>query len=105
MNPAQLYEQKLRAKEEAITFIQPNTDIITPILVAEPEALMKQLETFEGLKGNRLFQMFTTREVINADPDKLKIISMFMGAAERKAFKEGKIDLLPNHFSDRKSTR
>src|SRR5699024_5707602 len=100
MNPAQLYEQKLRAKEEAITFIQPNTDIITPILVAEPEALMKQLETFERLKGNRLFQMFTTPEVINADPDKLKNISMYMSAAERKAFKEGKIDHLPNHFSD-----
>ncbi|WP_106495776.1 acetyl-CoA hydrolase/transferase family protein [Lentibacillus sp. Marseille-P4043] len=100
MNPVQLYRQKLRTKEEAITFIRPGVDIITPILAGEPYALMKQLETYAGLDGNRLFQMFTTREVLDIDPEKLKIISMFMGTTERKAFKEGKIDLLPNHFSD-----
>lgn len=100
MNPAQLYQQKLRTKEEAITYIQPGTDIITPIIAGEPYALMKQLETHKGLNGNRLFQMLSAREVLEVDPEKLKIISMFMGAEERKAFQEGKIDLLPNHFSD-----
>ncbi|MFD1362852.1 acetyl-CoA hydrolase/transferase family protein [Lentibacillus salinarum] len=100
MNPAQLYQQKHRTKEGSTAFIQPKSDIITPILAGEPNALRKQLETYDGLQGNRLFQMFTTRDVLDVDPDKLKIISMFMGVAERKAFKEGKIDLLPNHFSD-----
>lgn len=100
MNPAQLYKQKLRTKEDAVTYIQPETDIITPILAAEPGLLMKQLVLHDGLKGNRLFQMLSSHEVINPDPEKLKVISMFMGATERKAFKEGKIDLLPNNFSD-----
>src|SRR5699024_1572649 len=100
MNPTQLYRQKHRTKEDVITNIQPESDIITPILAGEPGALMKQLETYDGLEGNRLFQMFTTRDVLDVAPDKLKIISMFMGVSERKAFKEGKIDLLPNHFSD-----
>ncbi|RYG73340.1 acetyl-CoA hydrolase/transferase family protein [Lentibacillus lipolyticus] len=100
MNSAQVYERKRCTKTKAVTFIQPGTDIITPILAGEPEALMKQLETYDGLRGNRLFQMFSTREVLDVNPDKLKIVSMFMGAAERRAFQEGKIDLLPNHFSD-----
>src|SRR5699024_8165202 len=94
------YEKKRMTPEEAVALIKPGDDIITPILVAEPPALMKALENHRHLNENRLFQMFTTRDVISHDPDRLKITSMFMGASERKAFKEGKIDLLPNHFSD-----
>lgn len=62
MNPAQLYKQKLRTKEDAVTYIQPETDIITPILAAEPGLLMKQLVLHDGLKGNRLFQMLSSHE-------------------------------------------
>ncbi len=94
------YEEKLRSADEVIGLIKEEVDIVTPILNGEPHLLMKKLESYEGLRGNRLFQMFTLRDVIEVAPEKLKIISMFLGAAERKAFKEGKIDLLPNHFSD-----
>lgn len=100
MNPVQLYKKKHRTKEEAMKVIQPGADIITPLIAGEPRALMKQLEVYEGIEENRLFQMLTTYDLLEIDPEKLKIISMFMGAAERKAFKDGKIDLLPNHFSD-----
>lgn len=94
------YHKKHVTAEEAVACIKPGEDIITPILVGEPPALMKALETHSGLQENRLFQMFSTREVLDIPPDRLKIISMFMGSPERKAFQEGKIDLLPNHFSD-----
>ncbi|WP_245799331.1 acetyl-CoA hydrolase/transferase family protein [Virgibacillus siamensis] len=100
MNNIQLYQQKRTTPEEAVTHIKPGEDIITPLIAGEPYTLMKQLETYDGLNGNRLFQMLSANEVINVAPDKLKIISMFMGTTERKAFKERKIDLLPNHFSD-----
>lgn len=100
MNLAKLYEQKKRAIDETIAFISQGEDIITPLLAGEPDKLMKQLESYNDLQGNRLFQMLSANEVLDIAPDKLKIISMFMGAYERKAFKEGKIDLLPNHFSD-----
>ncbi|WP_174614794.1 acetyl-CoA hydrolase/transferase family protein [Virgibacillus ihumii] len=100
MNISKLYEEKRCTAEEAVAHIQPGEDIVTPILAAEPYTLMKQLETYDGLQGNRLFQMLSSNEVIDVAPDKLKIISMFMGGTERKAFNEGKIDLLPNHFSD-----
>ncbi|WP_217587567.1 acetyl-CoA hydrolase/transferase family protein [Lentibacillus saliphilus] len=95
-----IYEQKLRAKEEIGTYIQPGKAIITPLLAGEPYTLMKQLESMDHLEGNRLFQMFSTRHVLDVSPNKLELISMFLGPYERAAFKEGKIDLLPNHFSD-----
>ncbi|MDQ0216614.1 acyl-CoA hydrolase [Oikeobacillus pervagus] len=94
------YQDKRMSAQDAVSLIEPGDDIITPILVAEPPTLMKALETHMGLRGNRLFQMFTPREIISVPRERLQIISMFMGAYERKAFNEGKIDLLPNHFSD-----
>ena len=100
MNVQQQYEEKRCSAEEAISCIQPGDDIITPILAGEPYKLMKQLESYDKLSGNRLIQMFSTRDVIDVDREKLQIVSTFMGNSERKAFKEGKIDLLPNHFSD-----
>ncbi|MBU6079901.1 MULTISPECIES: acetyl-CoA hydrolase/transferase family protein [Allobacillus] len=100
MNYQALYNEKLQSVAEAVQHIQPGTDIISPLGCAEPDALIKQLENHDGLSDNRLFTMLTTRELIDVDPDKLKITSLFLGASERKAFNEGKIDLLPNHFSD-----
>ncbi|MBR7554938.1 acetyl-CoA hydrolase/transferase family protein [Allobacillus sp. GCM10007491] len=94
------YNEKLLTVAEAVQHIQPGTDIISPLGCAEPDALIKQLENHEGLNDNRLFTMLTTRELIDVDPDKLRITSLFLGSSERKAFNEGKIDLLPNHFSD-----
>lgn len=94
------YREKLCSAEEAIAHIKPETDILTPLLTGEPRLLKKQLESYEGLRGNRLFQMLSTQDVLDVSHEKLKIISMFLGAAEREAFKKGKIDLLPNHFSD-----
>ncbi len=100
MNITNDYRRKLCSQADVITFIKPETDLITPLLAGEPYGLMKQLETAGHLQGNRIFQMFSTRDVLEVDPEKVKLISMFMGATERKAFKEGKLDLLPNHFSD-----
>lgn len=100
MDVLQLYEEKRLSLEETIAFINQEEDIIMPLIAGEPHKLMKQLETYEGLQGNRLFQMLSAQDVLDVAPEKLKIISMFMGTAERKAFKEGEIDLLPNHFSD-----
>src|SRR5699024_5666134 len=99
MTIQQLYQEKLRTAEEAVQSIQANEDIIRPTLGGAPHTLMKALEMHDGVEGNRLYQMFLTREVVDVAPEKLKIISMFMGAYERKAFQQVKIDLLPNHFS------
>lgn len=44
--------------------------------------------------------MLSPYGVLTLPENRLKTVSMFMGASERKAFQEGKIDLLPNHFSN-----
>ncbi|MFD3449645.1 acetyl-CoA hydrolase/transferase family protein [Microbacteriaceae bacterium 4G12] len=100
MTLQRLYEQKLTTFTQAISRIEAGDDIITPILLGEPPGLLDALPLYEGLHNNRLFQMFTLRPVIDIAPERLKVITMFMGSSERKAFQAGKIDLLPNHFSD-----
>ena len=38
--------------------------------------------------------------VLNVNQERIKQISKFLGAFDRKAFNDGVTDLLPNHFSD-----
>ncbi|WLR51299.1 acetyl-CoA hydrolase/transferase C-terminal domain-containing protein [Bacillus tianshenii] len=94
------YEQKQTSAAKAVEFIEQGDDLIVPILVGEPPALLDALPHYDGLRGNRLFQMLSSRPVMQIDEERLKIISMFLGKDERRAFHAGEIDLLPNHFSD-----
>lgn len=93
-------EKKVLNALEAVSVIRPNEDIIVPIAVGEPQALVRALAEHEGLEGNRLYQMLSLHPVLKIDPKKVKIISMFLNNDERRAFNEKEIDLLPNHFSD-----
>ncbi|WZX99403.1 acetyl-CoA hydrolase/transferase C-terminal domain-containing protein [Bacillus sp. FSL W7-1360] len=96
-----LYEQKKRGTAlEALSSIEAGVDIVLPLAVGEPRVLVEALPQHEKLAGNRLFQMLSLGPVIDVDPARLKIISMFLAGDERKAFYNKKIDLLPNHFSD-----
>lgn len=101
MNVQQEYQQKKAVSAlDAISVIKPYEDIVVPLAVGEPPALVNALAEHKGLKGNRLFQMLSLRPVLQIDPEKVKIISMFLNKDERRAFHEREIDLLPNHFSD-----
>ena len=101
MKYSKLYQdKKLSSANDAVSLIRENEDIVVPLGNGSPKALYKALETYDGLKNCRLYQLLSFNEVIDVSPDKLKIISMFLSGAERKAYNEGKIDLLPNHFSD-----
>ncbi|WP_054710629.1 acetyl-CoA hydrolase/transferase family protein [Bacillus sp. JCM 19041] len=93
-------QKKAAAAIEVLRHIQERSDIVVPIAVGEPRTLVEALPTYSGLEGNRLYQMLSLGPVINIEQDRLKIVSMFLSGKERKAFREGKIDLLPNHFSD-----
>jgi acyl-CoA hydrolase len=101
MHCLELLERKrIDSAQEAVLLIKPNEDIIVPLAVGEPPALMSALPSHKTLKGNRLFQMLSLRPVIDVEPSKLKIISMFLNKDERRGFYEKELDLLPNHFSD-----
>jgi len=94
------YRDKLRTPEEAVRLIAPGDDIIVPLSAGEPPALLDALPAHDGLRGNRLFQMLSLRRAVDADPERIRLVSMFLGAGDRPGFHEGRLDLLPNHFSD-----
>ncbi|MFC0273249.1 acetyl-CoA hydrolase/transferase family protein [Metabacillus herbersteinensis] len=94
------YKEKLRTPEEAVQFIEPNTDIILPIMAGEPPALLESLPQHTKLRGNRLYRMLPAYPILNVDEDRIKQVSLFLSGQDRSGFHEGKVDLLPNHFSD-----
>lgn len=97
----QLYEQKRKNNAiEAVSIIEEQEAIIVPLAVGEPPALLDALKEAGALYENRLYQMLSLRPVLDINPEKLRIISMFLNKDERRAFYDKQIDLLPNHFSD-----
>ncbi|WP_227936811.1 acetyl-CoA hydrolase/transferase family protein [Alkalihalobacillus deserti] len=93
-------EKQVSNALEAVLWIEPNEDIVVPLAVGEPAALINALPSHQDLKGNRLFQMLSLHPVVEVAPEKVKIISMFLNKDERRAFYDKEVDLLPNHFSD-----
>ncbi|MGB8954474.1 MAG: acetyl-CoA hydrolase/transferase C-terminal domain-containing protein, partial [Tumebacillaceae bacterium] len=94
------YTEKMLTPDNAVRLIAPGDDIIVPLTAGEPPALLDALPGHEGLSGNRLFQMLSLRPALPIAPERLRIVSMFLGAGDRPGFHAGTIDLLPNHFSD-----
>ena len=100
MSYQEIYRAKCMTAEEAVRLVQPGDAIIMPINPGEPPALLEALPSNHKLQGNRLFRMLAGYPVLNVEPERIKQISKFLGAFDRKAFNDGIIDLLPNHFSD-----
>ncbi|GAX90268.1 acetyl-CoA hydrolase/transferase family protein [Effusibacillus lacus] len=100
MNFSHAYKDKLRSAEEAVSLINPGDDIIVPLTAGEPPALLDALPHHKGLRGNRLFQMLSLRPALSVEPERLQLVSLFLGVGDRPGFHEGRVDLLPNHFSD-----
>ncbi|WP_100400317.1 acetyl-CoA hydrolase/transferase family protein [Bacillus sp. FJAT-44742] len=94
------YEMKKRTAEEAVQMIQPQTGIVVPVMAGEPPALLEALPSHEGLKGNSLYRMLPSYPVLDIEEDRLKQVSLFLSGMDRPGYHEGKVDLLPNHFSD-----
>jgi acyl-CoA hydrolase len=94
------YNQKMMSAEEAVCFIKPGDAIIVPISPGEPPALLNALPSHTGLSGNRLFRMLPTFPIVDIEEERIKQVSLFLGGQDRSGYHDGKIDLLPNHFSD-----
>jgi acyl-CoA hydrolase len=93
------YDDLLRTAEEAVGLIEPGDDIVAGMTAGEPESLMRALGG-HSFSDNRLYVMLPTHELpVDVDREKLQIVSLYLGPIDRKGFAEGRIDLLPNHFS------
>ncbi|WP_134702065.1 acetyl-CoA hydrolase/transferase family protein [Ammoniphilus sp. YIM 78166] len=94
------YQAKRLTAEDAVRFIQPGDDIIVPVAPGEPPALLNALPSHSGLSGNRLFRMLTAYPILDVETERVKEVSLFLSRQDRPGFFEGRVELLPNHFSD-----
>ncbi|RSU05410.1 4-hydroxybutyrate CoA-transferase [Vagococcus penaei] len=95
-----MYRQKLTTADQAVNVIEPNDAIVFPIMPGEPPALLDGIRAMTTLKGNKLYRMLPSFPIVGKDESELKEISIFLSGMDRKAMNDGKVDLLPNHFSD-----
>ena len=100
MDILNMYQTKLSTAEEAVRFVQPGEAIVFPINPGEPPALLEALPSNDKLHGNTIYRMIPGYPVLKMEPEKIKQISVFLGGQDRRAYSEGIVDLLPNHFSE-----
>lgn len=99
-NFQELYKSKLTTVEEVIKFVKPGDGIVYPIQPGEPRAIHEALRNSDHLKGNRVYRMLPSFPLFEKTREEIHQISLFLSGIDRKAFKEGLVDLLPNNFSD-----
>lgn len=84
--------------------IAPGADIIVPIANGEPVALLDAIEAHaDQLEGVRVHQMHALHDrpyLHGAYGDRMRHVAYFLSHITRPCFKEGTIDLVPNHFSE-----
>lgn len=100
MSSKTLYQSKITTAEEAVRIVEPGEVIVFPINPGEPPALLAALPSNKKLHGNSLYRMLPGYPLLEAGPEVIKQVSIFLSGHDRKAFSEGISDLLPNHFSD-----
>ena len=90
--------------EDVLRHIHDGADIIVPLANGEPPTLLDVIEEHNSqLHGVRIHQMHALRErpyIRGEYADRLRHVSYFLSPATRKAFWNGTIDLVPNHFSE-----
>lgn len=96
-------EKRLSA-EQFIDLIDVEADIIIPIANGEPHRLLDILEeNHSELQNVKIHQMLALRErdyIIGKMKGHLSHVSYFLSGATRKAYQEGKIELVPNVFHE-----
>jgi len=100
------YESKLRSPDEAVALIQDGAHIVQPIIAGEPPAILASIAQ-AARKGQftrltmRALLPFTATKATVLQPDLKEVVrweSLFVGAADRDAIKEGRAGFTPNFF-------
>ena len=108
-----MIEEKRCSPEAVLNHIDEGDDLIVGMGNCEPVKVLDAIEAHaEDLSGVRIHQMFPFRErryMHGAFPG-LRHVSWFLSPANRKAFREGTCDLVPNNLGEvpslmRRSTR
>lgn len=94
------YQEKLMTAEEAIELVDAGDAIVLAAAGNEPKALTQALNTAKHFEDNRLYRMLAASPIIDQPRQTLKQYSFFLSGYDRKAMKEGKVELIPAHFSE-----
>jgi len=90
--------------EDVLRHVPPHADIVVPLANGEPDAIMDALEAHAGeLHDVHVHQMHARRErayIRGELGDHLRHVSYFLSDATRRAYWNGTVDLVPNHFSE-----
>ncbi|CAM3238400.1 acetyl-CoA hydrolase/transferase C-terminal domain-containing protein [Filibacter tadaridae] len=90
--------------EELLDLIAEEADIIVPIANGEPHRLLDILEeNYLKLRNVKIHQMLALKErnyILGEMNNHLSHVSYFLSGATRKAYYEGKVELVPNLFHE-----
>lgn len=92
------------AATDVLKFVGPHANIVVPIGFGEPPTLIDTLEEHAAdLDHVRIHQMdpFVERRYIRGEfGDHLRHVSYYLGPGSRRAYWDGHVELVPNHFSE-----
>jgi acyl-CoA hydrolase len=90
--------------DAVVDHVGPAADVIVPLANGEPVGLLDALErNAHRLDGVRVHQMHALhdRPYLHGEfGDRLRHVSYFLSHVTRPCFREGTVDLVPNHFSE-----
>ena len=90
--------------DAVLDHIGPDAHLIVPLANGEPVALLDAVErAADRLHGVRVHQMHALHDrpyLHGAFGDRLRHVSYFLSSVTRPCFRDGTIDLVPNHFSE-----
>ena len=104
MSVQDLYQQKRRSADDAISLLKNDDFIIVPTGVGEPPALLTALsDQRRRFRNIRVAQILPVRKFAYFDPETtehVRHVAFFYGGASRQGGKEGWIDFIPSYFSE-----
>ncbi len=92
--------------DAVVPHLRPHGHVIVPLANGEPVALLDAIEAAAAaghIEGVTVHQMHALRDrpyLHGAYGDRLRHVSYFLSHITRPCFKDGTVDLVPNHFSE-----
>lgn len=100
----EMLQTKKKEPEDVLSLIQNDDDIILPLANGEPKLLLDCLEAhaheFQNVQIHQMHALRDRQYIYGKYEGHLKHVAYFLSGASRKAFLEGKCDLVPNHFHE-----
>lgn len=96
-----LYNAKEKTRTEILSILANYQDVIVSMGNGEPDYILTAIDenpsAFSSLKLHQILEM-KNRQYIHGEYPHIRYVSFFMSGFARKAFLNGKCDLIPNHF-------